>query len=243
MPKPKYTLTAGSPNSTTGSDYFQSKTVLKSGGATPKPLNKKGELKSINNQLKSTMNLKSTNNLSLKSSNNFKSTTMLNGGARRKSRQINAETASKDMAANRIQMNARLRKSGLKDWNSLKRDIIQSLNFRMTSTFIKILQSKELDKMLLLAVEYGKWFVHLYLLQKQQEQSSSSRLRELPEHIVSIFLPVESSSIENELLESLTIESNTSLEQARQKSRTILKEFGRAYCFLLLYAGIGHMCL
>jgi hypothetical protein len=174
--------------------------------------------------------------------NGMKSRNALNSASgRRQSRaQIDrnaADSESKEMAAkvNRMQVTARLRKSGQKDWNSLKRDILASLNFRMTATFIKILQSKELDKLLLLAVEYGKWFVHVYLLQKQQEQSSSSRLRELPEHLVSIFLPAAITSISQDL-ENLTIESATSLEQARQKSKMILKEFGRAYCFLLLFA-------
>ena len=46
----------------------------------------------------------------------------------------------------------------------------------MTVTFRKLLQSVEFDNMLLRAVEYGKWFVHVYLLVKQQEQSSSARL-------------------------------------------------------------------
>jgi hypothetical protein len=160
---------------------------------------------------------------------------------RRKSRaEISTESALKEAtakaAASRLQVTARMRKSGQKDWNNLKRDIIASLTFRMTATFIKLLQSKELDKLLVLAVDYGKWYVHVYLLQKQQEQSSSSRLRELPEHLVSIFLPAAITSVENETLEDLTIEGVTSLEQARKKSKMILKEFGRAYCFLLLYA-------
>lgn len=93
--------------------------------------------------------------------------------------------------------------------------VISSLGVRKTKAFVTILQSKQLDTMLLMAVDYCKWFVHVYLLQKQQEQSSSARLKELPQHLVNIFLPTEVASYSSEALESLTIENSISLEQAR----------------------------
>lgn len=113
--------------------------------------------------------------------------------------------------------------------------IIQSLNIKSKGKLAIIVRSQELDTILQKAVEYCKWFVHIYLLQKQQEQSSSARLKELPQQLVNVFLPMEELSYSEEMLENLTIETATSLEQAKLKSKMVLKEFGRAYCNLLLF--------